>query len=459
MESTFVSSAGMGIPLIPVTREGLDTTLARYPERWRNWVEQRGFEAKAGGYLPVPSDSGMTEGVLVGHDVEKPIWTLANVARRLEPGVYRLEADDLDGDGRMLAMIGWGLGGYRFDRYKQSERPLPRLLWPEGVDRGRVEAIISAHFLARDLINTPASDMMPGDLAGVAETLAASFGARIDVISDEETLATDYPCVHAVGHASASGSRVIELAWGDPVSPHVVIVGKGVCFDSGGLNVKPGNSMRLMKKDMGGAAIAMALARAVMALNLPIRITLLIGAVENALGSRAFRPGDVLTARNGKTVEIDNTDAEGRLVLADLLVRAGEIAPDLVIDFATLTGAARVAVGTEVAAFFSTDSAMADSLTTLATRWDDPVWPLPLHRGYRHMLNSDVADMVNSSSDGFAGAITAALFLKEFMLEDSPWLHFDVMAWNTRSRPGRPKGGEAMGLRASLDLLESLYGP
>ncbi len=457
MESVFITHAELAVPLIPVTPERLSGALAARPEHWRRWTEQHGFRARAGSLLRIPSAEGLIEAVLIGYDPDAPIWMLAQAAKELEPGAYRLGGEPLGAEIHLLAAIGWGLGSYRFERYRKVEKASPQLIWPDGIDRKRVEAVVAAHALVRDLINTPAADMMPSDLAQVVEDLAAQFGADAHVIRDAGEIAAGYPCIHAVGGASVCGPRVIELTWGEPGRPHVVLAGKGVCFDSGGLNLKPGNSMRLMKKDMGGAAIALGLARLIMALSLPIRITLLVGAVENAVGSRAFRPGDVLTARNGKTIEIDNTDAEGRLVLADLLVRAGEVEPDLLIDFATLTGAARVAVGTEIAAFFSTNPELEEALSGHAARWDDPVWPLPLHQSYRYMLDSDIADMVNSSNKGYAGAITAALFLKEFAPEKVSWLHFDVMAWNTRARPGRPKGGEAMALRTLLGFLESHY--
>ncbi|MFO8152175.1 leucyl aminopeptidase family protein [Thioalkalivibrio sp.] len=457
MESHFVASTDAAISLVPVTTESLPDILSARPERWRNWAEHRDFEGRPGTLLRVPSVEGRTEGVLVGYDAAQPVWMLAHAAQRLEAGVYRLDEERLGAEARLSAAVGWGLGCYRFQRYRNTERALPRLAWPDGVDARRVEAMVAAHALVRDLINTPARDLMPEDLAGAATEIAAEFGAEIEALDGPGAIADAYPCIHAVGSASAHPPRVIEVNWGEAGQPRVVLVGKGVCFDSGGLNLKPGNGMRLMKKDMGGAAIALGLGRLIMELGLPLRLTLLLGAAENAVGSRSFRPGDVLTARNGKTVEIDNTDAEGRLLLADLLVRAGEFDPDLVIDFATLTGAARVAVGTEISAFFSTDPDLARGLIGPAEAWDDPVWELPLHEGYRHMLKSDIADTVNSSSGGFAGAITAALFLKDFAPQDVPWLHFDVMAWNNRNRPGRPKGGEAMGLRAVLGLLESRF--
>ncbi len=458
MSNAFIEQPERSVPLIPVTEETLEDVLASRPERWRNWSRERGFTAKPDRFLCIPSADGHTEAVLIAYDPGQVLWMLASAARRLEAGAYHLETGGLDEALWLPATVGWGLGGYRYERYRKAERVLPRLVWPPGVDRARVVALVSAHELVRDLINTPAMDLMPEDLAQTVAAIASEFDAAVE-IREGASIALDYPCVHAVGDASAHAPQVIELTWGEAAHAHLVLVGKGVCFDSGGLNLKPGNSMRLMKKDMGGAAIALGLAQAIMALKLPLRLTLLLGAVENAVGSRAFRPGDVLTARNGKTVEIDNTDAEGRLVLADLLVRAGELKPDLVIDFATLTGAARVAVGTEISAFFSTDPAISEALKEPGTRWDDPVWGLPLHQPYRHLLKSDLADIVNSSSGGYAGAITAALFLQEFVPEEVSWLHFDVMAWNTRTRPGRPKGGEAMGLRTLLDFLEARYRP
>jgi leucyl aminopeptidase len=456
VNNAFIEQAEATVPLIPVTDATLEDVLASRSERWRNWARERRFTGKPDRLLCIPAADGRTEAVLVAYDPGEALWMLANAARKLEPGAYHLETRGLDEALWLPATVGWGLGGYRYERYRKAEQALPQLAWPSGVDRGRVAALVSAHALVRDLINTPAADLMPEDLAQAAAVLAEEFHATVE-IREEASIALDYPCVYAVGSASAHAPRVVEMAWGEAGDAHLVLVGKGVCFDSGGLNLKAGNGMRLMKKDMGGAAIALGLARAIMALRLPVRFTLLLGAVENAVGSRAFRPGDVLTARNGKTIEIDNTDAEGRLVLADLLVRAGELNPDLIVDFATLTGAARVAVGTEISAFFSTDPGISEALKEPSARWDDPVWGLPLHQPYRHLLKSDIADIVNSSSGGYAGAVTAALFLQEFVPKEVPWLHFDVMAWNTRARPGRPKGGEAMGLRTLLDFLEARY--
>ncbi|WP_017941578.1 MULTISPECIES: M17 family metallopeptidase [unclassified Thioalkalivibrio] len=458
MDSVFVASSDTAIPLIPVSRESLPGRLESAPASWRNWVDTSGFEADPGATLRIPNPEGGLEAVLAGFDAETPIWMLAGAAESLGTGDYRLETDFLPPDVQNLAAIGWGLGRYRFDRYREAQERAPRLVWPEGADPARVQAFVDSIGLTRDLINTPAADMMPANLALKARELAEEFGCSLHVVSDSDKLEQDFPCIHAVGAASHHGSRVIELTWGPPDAASLVLVGKGVCFDSGGLNLKPGNSMRQMKKDMGGAAIVLGLARLIMAQNLPVRLTVLVGAVENAIGAGAFRPGDILPARNGKRIEIDNTDAEGRLVLADLLDRAGSFHPDLLVDFATLTGAARVAVGTEISACLTEDEGWARALVEPAREWDDPVCQLPLHTPYRYMLDSDVADIANSSSGGYAGAITAGLFLKEFVPEGATWMHFDIMAFNERARPGRPKGGEAMGLRALFAALESRYG-
>ncbi|MFN4264074.1 MAG: leucyl aminopeptidase family protein [Thioalkalivibrionaceae bacterium] len=359
-------------------------------------------------------------------------------------------------------MVAFVLAQYRYTRYKAvPDAPRLRLTLPSRlaarVNIASIRAQVAGVTLARDLINTPPNDMMPGHLALVARDLAARHAAGLRVVSDDDALEAGYPMLAAVGRASSHSPRVIELSLGAADQPNRVIVGKGVCFDSGGLNLKPGESMRLMKKDMGGAAIALGLMHAVARARLPLRLTVLIGAVENAVAGDAFRPGDVLTARNGKTVEIDNTDAEGRLVLADLLVRAAELDAERVIDLATLTGAARVAVGTEISALFSDEwpRAALFEFLDLAQIVDDPIAVLPLHAGYRHALDSDVADLVNSAS-GPGGAIAAALFLREFAPRGRPWLHFDLMAYNLRARPGRPKGGEAMALRALYESLVNL---
>ena len=462
MESVFVADAPATVDLIPVTPQSLETVLEERPARYRRWVRAMDFAAEAGELLRIADEAGDLEAVLVGHRSDEPLWMLAAAAEGLPGGVYRLDAQGLDAPTLERAAVGWGLGRYRFRRYRtddhQGEDRAARLLWPEGVDRERVMAMVEAIGHTRDLINTAPADLMPGELAAEARHLARAHGGTAKIEEDPQVLARDWPCIHAVGRASEHAPRVIELTWGPEDAPSLVLVGKGVCFDSGGLNIKPDSAMRQMKKDMGGAATVLGLAGLIMRTGLAVRLTVLIGAVENAVGSRSFRPGDVLTARSGRTIEIDNTDAEGRLVLADLLDRARELEPALVADFATLTGAARVAVGHEIAAFFASDDDWARALEEPAASWDDPVWRLPLHAPYRHMLESDVADVVNASAGGQAGAITAALFLQDFVPADTPWLHFDIMAFNTRARPGRPKGGEALGLRALFGALEKRFG-
>ena len=315
-----------------------------------------------------------------------------------------------------------------------------------------------AAYLVRDLVNTPAEDMMPQHLAEAARALAEEFGAQFTEIVGDELLVRNYPLVHAVGRASVHAPRLLDLRWGDPAHPRLTLVGKGVCFDSGGLDIKPASGMRWMKKDMGGAAHVLGLARLVMATGLPVRLRVLVPTVENAISGSSFRPGDVIRSRKGLTVEIENTDAEGRLVLCDALAEAGTEEPALLIDFATLTGAARVALGTDLPGFFTNDDALADALALAGEAERDPVWRLPLFKPYRRELESQVADLLNCSTNGFGGAITAALFLQRFVPKGIDWLHFDLNAWNVSERAGRPKGGEAMGLYATFRYLEQRFG-
>ncbi|MFP4160805.1 MAG: leucyl aminopeptidase family protein [Ectothiorhodospira sp.] len=447
------------IPLVPLEAEALSGWLEGQPQRVRRWVEAAGFQAHPEQVLSVPDEEGGIGQVLLGGSPEGDTWSLAAAAGQLQAGLFA-PPRDWPVSRRLQAAVGWGLSGYRFDRYRRCDRPVPRLhlagLDPEGI--GQVRETVAAVSLVRDLINTPAEDMMPGDLGAAAEGLAGTFGARVSQVVGEDLLRENYPAVHRVGRASVHAPRVIDLEWGDPAHPRVTLVGKGVCFDSGGLDIKSADGMRLMKKDMGGAAHALGLARLIMAAGLPVHLRVLIGAVENAISGDAFRPGDVLATRAGLTVEVDNTDAEGRLVLADLLARAGEERPEVILDFATLTGAARVAVGTEIAAFFTDDTELAHGLFRAGRDEEDPCWHLPLHAPYDALLESTVADLCNGASTPYGGAITAGLFLKRFVPEGPRWVHFDVMAWNTRHRPGRPKGGEALGLRAAFGWLKGRYG-
>ncbi|MEZ5831382.1 MAG: leucyl aminopeptidase family protein, partial [Dongiaceae bacterium] len=342
----------------------------------------------------------------------------------------------------------------RFQRYKKRDGALARLVWPAGVDRASVRRLAAAITLARDLINTPAEDMGPPHLAEAAKLVAQAHKAKFSVIVGDDLLKKNYPAIHAVGRASARPPRLIDLSWGSS-GPRLVLVGKGVCFDSGGLDLKPSSGMLLMKKDMGGAALMLALAQMIMEAGLKIRLRLLIPAVENSVDGNAYRPLDVIRTRKGITVEIGNTDAEGRVVLCDALAEAHKDKPDLILDAATLTGAARVALGPELPALFCNDDDIADAILRHGKAEDDPLWRLPLHKGYRALLDSKVADINNMGSGPYAGAITAALYLQEFIDPGTRWAHIDTFAWNSRDRPGRPEGGEALGLRALFSFVSA----
>ncbi len=465
----------VSIPLIPIKQAGLDDYSQAQPEFVANWVRQTGFEAKAGSHCLIPNGQGGIDRVLFGLEETRdgdsetaPIWSIAGLSSQLPVNVYHLECDWND-ETLEQAAIGWGLGAYRFDFYKASfnDQANPQDHLPATLKLGdrlvakadRINAFVDAFTLVRDLVNSPASHMMPEDLSAVAEEFAQQFKANFTEIVGESLLQQNFPAIHAVGRASNHEPRLIKLEWNadKEALPLISLVGKGVCFDTGGLDLKPSKFMRLMKKDMGGAAHVLGLAQLIIALKLPVRLQLLISAADNAISGDAFRPGDVLETRSGKTVEVDNTDAEGRLVLCDALSYASEHDPDLIIDFATLTGAARVAVGTEIPALFSNKPALASHVQQIAQGCGELVWPLPLHQAYRSQLDSQVADLLNSSPESTGGAITAALYLNEFVPETIDWLHLDVMAWNTRDRPGRPKGGEAMGLLAVFRYLTRRY--
>jgi leucyl aminopeptidase len=382
-------------------------------------------------------------------------WCLAKGAGSLPEGTYRVA-----GRGPGPAMLGWLLGQYRFDRFKEKkEAKGPRILLTD--EPARIEEtgwIAQSTFLVRDLVNRPAGDLGPAELQEAVDKVAKECGAKSRTVSGD-ALETGYPMIAAVGRAASSdrAPRLIELEWGDQRHRRLALVGKGVCFDSGGLDLKNSAGMRLMKKDMGGAAHALALARLIMKANLPVRLHLLIPAVENAVSGAAFRPGDILKSRKGLTVEVTNTDAEGRLVLADALTRAAEEEPELIVDFATLTGAARVALGPDLPALFANDDELADRLLEAGESVSDPLWRMPLWKHYEEMLSSDVADLGNCSDAPLAGAVTAALFLQKFVPEGVRWAHFDTFAWRPAAKPGRPKGGDAIGLRAAWEALRALY--
>lgn len=383
-------------------------------------------------------------------------WCLAKLAETLPEGSYRL-AEGNPGP----AMLGWLLGQHRFTAYKsknEDQRGSRILLTKEAADIERTVRLAEATVQVRDLVDTPAADLGPAELEVAARDLARAFGAKVDVTAGD-ALVQDYPMIAAVGQGASRerAPRLIELHWGKESAPRIAIVGKGVCFDSGGLDIKPAAGMRLMKKDMGGSAHALALARLIMAERLPVRLHLLVPAVENSVSANAIRPGDILGSRKGLKVEIDNTDAEGRLILGDALARASESEPELIIDFATLTGAARIALGPDLPAMFANDDRLATDLETAAREITDPIWRMPLWDGYDEMLKSDIADISNAADSPMAGSVTAALFLRRFVAEGIPWAHFDTFAWRPSAKPGRPKGGEAMGLRAAFEMLRRRY--
>ena len=424
------------------------------------WLEMSGFTGRPGTYCLLPSADGELDKILVGKPTTFDTWTLGRLAQTLPAQKYAL-ADEFSAEMATKLCLGWMLGQYRFTRYKQIADALPELAIPEKADHAYITAAAEATYLVRDLVNTPAIDMGPQQLAEQAQQLAERFDAQIQITVGEDLKQANYPMVYAVGQANSQSPsqtpRLIDLRWGDPSKPKVTLVGKGVCFDTGGLNMKSSAGMKLMKKDMGGSAQVLGLARMIMQLKLPIALRVLIPAVENSISGNSTRPSDVLTSRQGLTVEIGNTDAEGRLVLADALTEASSESPELLIDCATLTGAARVAVGSEIAALFCNDPATAEALLQAGIAQDDPLWQLPLHEPYRNLLDSKVADMNNIASTSYGGSITAALFLREFTQGQTPWIHIDFMAYNLRSLPGRPEGGEAMGMRSLFALLKDRF--
>lgn len=420
------------------------------------WLSSSNRAVTAGSHYLIPNEEGKLSQVLMVTETEPGIWSIADLPWLLPAGNYHL-ANTLSSALRHQLALGWGMGAYRYNKYQKDSMQCACLYLPNDIDKDAITIEISAVSLTRDLINAPANDMMTADLAVAIKQVAQLHTADFSEVTGDDLLVENYPLIHAVGRASVHPPRLVKFSWGDAAHPMLTIIGKGVCFDSGGLNIKPGASMRWMKKDMGGAAHALGLAQFVMQKKLPVHLNVFIPTVENAIAGNAYRPGDVITSRSGKTVEIDNTDAEGRLILADALAAACEQSPDLIIDFATLTGAARVALGTEIGVFFSKSDRTADDLYKAAKKSGDAIWRLPLHPEYKYQLKSTIADLVNCPSDPFGGAIVAALFLESFVTEDCDWVHFDMMAYNMRNRPGRPKGGEAMGLRAVCEYLETRY--
>ena len=456
MSLSFAPASATSIPLFVLESGSVEAFLAEQPDRVRQWVTTLGFSGALGSALVIPSEDGCIAMALAGYGTDEQRrrgrFHLAGAAAKLPAGAYHIESG-VASDQLAVEALGWLLQGYRFDRYKAAPAQKARLVAPNGIDARRVEIIAAGEKLARDLINTPSSDMGPDALETAAQDLADQHGAEMRVVVGDDLLAQNFPMIHAVGRASDEAPRLLDISWGK-TGPKLTLVGKGVCFDTGGLNIKPGSSMGLMKKDMGGAANVLGLAHMIMALGLEVQLRVLIPAVENAIDGSAFRPQDVLSARNGMTVEINNTDAEGRLVLADALVFGAEDAPDLMISMATLTGAARVAVGPDLAPFYA-DDGFANAIGRSAEACADPVWRMPFHAPYERMIEPEIADLDNAPSGGFAGSITAALFLRRFA-GDTRYAHFDIYGWQPTALPGRPKGGVGQGIRALLDGLPGI---
>ncbi|MDI7862812.1 M17 family metallopeptidase [Rhizobiaceae bacterium n13] len=450
--SPFSTKGGRTLPIFAVTPAHIET--GTIDPIALDWAKKAGFAATAGSLLLIPTEDGHLGGALFGlgsNPSEAPFLT-GKLARTLPAGEWHIETAPLTAN---RLSLGYGLGSYRFDRYRSETSPVPKLLIPQDADGADIKRQLAGVFLARDLINIPTNDMGPEELEGAMRALAAHYKADMSVIIGEDLLAENFPLVHTVGRASAAAPRLLEMRWGKKGNRKLTLVGKGVCFDTGGLDIKPAASMALMKKDMGGAANVLGLALMIMDAKLKIDLRVIIPAVENSISANAFRPGDIYRSRKGLTVQIDNTDAEGRLILADALAYADEDEPDLLIDMATLTGAARVALGPELPPFFTDDEDLAHDLTDASLETDDPLWRMPLYKGYERDLNASVADLTNAPSGGMAGAITAALFLKRFVTRTKSWAHFDIYGWAQKERPHSPIGGEAQAIRALYRYLGS----
>ena len=450
----YVADAADALPLYCVERTDFDDWRGLQLPAVGSWIDAHTFNATSGSLLLLPGEHGLAGAVLGIGDRNDP-FSYAHAPFALPPGNWRL-ASELDEDARLALELGWGLGAYRFARYKAPLRA-PAKLVLDAPD-AETQDILDACVRVRDLVNTPTEDMGPDQLEQMCCELAERHGAKIEAITGDDLLKQNYPAIHAVGRASHRAPRLIALHWGDEEAPPLTIVGKGVCFDTGGLDIKAADGMRNMKKDRGGAAHAIALAGLVMARHLPVRLTLLVPAVENAIGPNSYRPGDVLMTRLGVSVEIDNTDAEGRVVLCDALARAAEDKPALLVDFATLTGAARIALGPDLPALYVNDERVAHDWLEAANAQRDPLWRMPLWRPYLRYLLSTIADIANGGPSRMAGSITAALYLERFVPESQPWVHIDVYAWNDSDRPGKPAGGEAQGLRAAWSALKARFG-
>ncbi|MEZ0223259.1 MAG: M17 family metallopeptidase [Alphaproteobacteria bacterium] len=449
------------VPITPVDAEGFPAWLKKQDRKTQSWAASVGYTGATGSVLSILDDKGILKRVIFGCGKDDSVYTYADLPAKLPKHAEGYYIDKkMDKARATQAALGWALGSYQFAQYKSGKKKeFAALIWPDKADKEDVKAAANATFLVRDLVNIPPNDLGPGEIAEAAQKLVKGVGkAGIKIIVGDELLKKNYPTIYAVGKGSPRKPRLIDITWGKSKHPRVTLVGKGVAFDTGGLNLKPGNSMALMKKDMGGAAHVLGLAQMIIAENLPVRLRVLIPAVENSMDGNSFRPSDIIKTRKGLSVEIGDTDAEGRLVLCDALAEACSEKPDLLIDFATLTGAARVALGPDLPAMFSNDKTVARDLLDSAEKTQDPLWQLPLWQPYKDMLSSKIADINNVGSGGFAGAITAALYLERFVDKNIPWVHIDTYAWNPSSKPGKPEGGEALGMRAVHDLIRSRFG-
>ena len=447
------------VPIWLIGTDGFKVWKKKLSKSEQTWVNAHDFTGSHGQVLVFSNDKGAVSAVAAGCALEEnDPWLFSTIAQSVPDGSYHIESE-LEGNALKLAAFGWAMAHYKYDHYLKDKKVKKAVLYvSKKCDLKSVGSLVRGTDLARDLVNTPTCDMGPDELADVAKKLAKHFKAKIKITKGQELLKKGYNTIHTVGRAAEKEPRLIDMIWGNEKSPKVTLVGKGVCFDTGGLDIKPSGSMLIMKKDMGGAAHVLGLGQMIMESGLDIRLRILIPAVENNIAGNAFRPGDIIKSYKGTTIEVGNTDAEGRLVLCDALALASEENPDLMMDFATLTGAARVAMGTDVPPYFTDDKNLSDGLMKHSTLEHDPLWPMPLYAPYKKLLASPIADINNVGSTGFGGAITAALFLKDFVGPDIPWVHLDVYAWNVSARPGRPRGGEAMGLRASFDYLSGKYG-
>jgi len=449
------TSDDSGLPLYPVNPANYEQWLANLPGIQQKWLKASGFRGTFGELCSLPDSNGTLAGYAFGMADQGWLNQLASLPAKLTAGNYRL-VSDWTAEQRSQASLGWGLACYQFDLYRKPGSENPLLMLDEDISSD-VQRLYSAQSLVRDLVNTPTEDMGPAQLADAMQMEADQLGADMSVVHGVDLLSENFPAIHAVGRASDREPRLLKMEWGEDDKPLLVLCGKGVCFDTGGLNLKPGTGMALMKKDMGGAAHVLALARLIIQAKIPVRLMVLIPAVENAVSGNAYRPGDVIATRKGLSVEIGNTDAEGRVILADALTYACEFKPDLVIDFATLTGAARVALGTDLPPVFSNDVSIAHQMVEAGELEEDPMWVMPLYQPYKELIKSPIADLNNMGSTPFGGCITAALFMEHFVTAETDWVHIDTWAWNKSSRPGRPAGGEAIGLRATFRYLKERY--